>query len=580
MAHDAVRDQYIAKKRELSRAEAELSQMSLMTVDPKDIKAMESRIESTKIQIHEAEATLLQKYSKDLINTVSRVAKVLYPDPAALQNGIESPKKFAEEIAKPEVLSNLGAAVPGPGTGVMVAGKAIKIIDDIKEVAENSVEYLRLQQVIVGQQGALTKLMADKAQLESRDWKYNKMSLEARVKELQLDVKMHEELLAGITQQKVNPDFVPATPPAVTIENNAIKDKEYEISPVENQGKGYKKAPTVTFKGDSGKGAKAVAVLENGCITKIKVTDAGSDYSTAPNVELVYDDVPTISEKKTLEEAELEGLFQEVVIKSSDATESKKQTEDSYASSSSWNVNGWFFSASGSTKSANASANQSSYYANKEFEIGFRVAKVGFDRGGWFNPQIFKLSQAFYRLSKDIKVAKGLNVVDVKNCATMDALSKLNIWRDEDAKKDYLYALQAYPVAMIIAKDITIKIKNEQSESSSMKSVVENATASGGGIFCFSASSASSSKSTAESSYHGQHGEYYYIRIPGPQVIGYFLQFMPADNSEPFVPLMDGKDGKVSPVIEAFQLFDKAPELIKEAEANEAEKKNEPAATS
>jgi len=47
-------------------------------------------------------------------------------------------------------------------------------------------------------------------------------------------------------------------------------------------------------------------------------------------------------------------------------------------------------------------------------------------------------------------------------------------------------------------------------------------------------------------------------------VIGYFLQFVPQDNSVPYTPLITSSGS--SPVIDAFNLFDNAHQLIGESD--------------
>lgn len=158
-----------------------------------------------------------------------------------------------------------------------------------------------------------------------------------------------------------------------------------------------------------------------------------------------------------------------------------------------------------------------------------------------------------------MRVSPGLSIDEIKGKSkSQEDLKNLTEYYEDQKKVKYI--MPAFPVAMAIAKDITIKVKIEQEESHSAKSVVENASSSGGGFLCFSVSSASSSKNSSDSAYHGAHGEHYYIRIPGPQIIGYFLQLVPKDNSEAYQPNFN-KDG-TSDVIEAFQLYTQAKQLM------------------
>ena len=56
---------------------------------------------------------------------------------------------------------------------------------------------------------------------------------------------------------------------------------------VNNGGSGYTSVPTVTFKGGSGNGAKAAAVINiSGNVTAITVTDGGDGYVAAPTITI------------------------------------------------------------------------------------------------------------------------------------------------------------------------------------------------------------------------------------------------------------------------------------------------------
>lgn len=109
--------------------------------------------------------------------------------------------------------------------------------------------------------------------------------------------------------------------------------------------------------------------------------------------------------------------------------------------------------------------------------------------GGWFNPTIFKLSDNYYRLA-DIRVSKGLTKTDI-----------------------------------------------HKASAESSRQYMEQSDARGGGIFGFRANSGSSSKSQSESAYFGSTSNYFYIRIPGPQILGWFLELTPADNASPYQKL-------------------------------------------
>ena len=49
---------------------------------------------------------------------------------------------------------------------------------------------------------------------------------------------------------------------------------------------GFAAAPTVTFSGGGGSGAAATAVITNGRVSSINITNAGTGYSTAPTIAI------------------------------------------------------------------------------------------------------------------------------------------------------------------------------------------------------------------------------------------------------------------------------------------------------
>jgi hypothetical protein len=364
-----------------------------------------------------------------------------------------------------------------------------------------------------------------------------------------------------------------------------VQDGAVTTITIVNGGSGYTSAPKIAFAGPPAastgmkdtieaevkklEGAATVAAIPGSPgYWKLTIADMDEERSIVaietgllPQVEVK--EPALLSTPPTEEEAEISGMFQDILLKISESTQKDEQSLETQANSVQWGVNLWIGSASGQSSSASAKATQRSSFFNQEIEIGFRVAKVGFERGGWFNPQLFKMSHAFSRLA-DLRVSPGLTVNDVKGKSqaelkVLTEYDELDNTGKSNGKKDK-YILPAFPVGMAIAKDITIKVKMSQITSEAAKSVLESSSGASGGFFCFSVSGASSSKSSSEATFHGQQGEYYYIRIPGPQVIGYFLQFVPQDNSVPYIPLTTPSGS--SPVIEAFNLFDNADRLL------------------
>lgn len=230
--------------------------------------------------------------------------------------------------------------------------------------------------------------------------------------------------------------------------------------------------------------------------------------------------------------------FMDVILTSEAIQKKSEESSSSSASQSSWKVGGWFFSASHNESSASSSHHVASSEDSSKIEIGFRVMKVSIERGQWFAPNIFKMTQNFYHLSES-RCAPGINKDDIRNVISKtdaDAQLKKMLSYTVD-NKQCNYMLPSYPTAFVIAKDITIRVKISQEEMSENKSYVESQNSTSGGFFGFSASSAGNSKNCSESSYVGVRNNFIYIRIPGPQILGWFQQLVPLDVSEKYMPM-------------------------------------------
>lgn len=168
------------------------------------------------------------------------------------------------------------------------------------------------------------------------------------------------------------------------------------------------------------------------------------------------------------------------------------------------------------------------------------------------------MSHAFARLA-ELRAGAGLTIENFTKAVKDNSLPGATSY-DADGEK-HPYILPAYPVGMVIAKDITIKVETTQEDSSLSKHFEDNSWPASGGILCFSASASSSSSSSSETAYHGESHGNYYLRIPGPQILGYFLQFVPKDLSKKYEPMYT--DGKDNEFVKALQFFDKSMNIAK-----------------
>ncbi|KAJ7069144.1 hypothetical protein C8F01DRAFT_977064, partial [Mycena amicta] len=154
------------------------------------------------------------------------------------------------------------------------------------------------------------------------------------------------------------------------------------------------------------------------------------------------------------------------------------------------------------TSVTDAAASQASVDSSDTIDIAFRATLVTVDRGGWFQPQFFSESRAFYKVNPEISWAgpRGL--------------------------------LQGFPIAYLLVKDVVVRVTHQYIASASEKRNEAESAASAGGFLCFSYSSSSSSTSGSESSSYQQFSNGYIVKIPGPQILGYMVQLTGPDESE------------------------------------------------
>ena len=143
-----------------------------------------------------------------------------------------------------------------------------------------------------------------------------------------------------------------------------------------------------------------------------------------------------------------------------------------------------------------------------EIEIGMNIAKVGIERE-WFNPGVFSLTDDMYHLTS--KSVSG-QFTD-------------NGYNPDD------YILPCFPVAMLLARDVTIKLNvSDSSFYTDIHEAVSEASTSKSFIFY---NAGNGSKTTSKESETSDKRECMsiIIKIPTPQIIGYYLENTPEDKS-------------------------------------------------
>ncbi len=219
------------------------------------------------------------------------------------------------------------------------------------------------------------------------------------------------------------------------------------------------------------------------------------------------------------------------------AMESESSTSTSF-SQNNWNVNLFFGSAGG--QNSEASENFAAEYMSDDssIQIGMLATKVVIQRP-WMHPEIFNLSQKFFRVIKD-SITTNPKDNWVRSKLVPQALgggggvTAGTAGKNCEAVNRTMFP--AYPVALLIVKDVTIKIRCKSNRTQALQSYSEQNSSQGGGFLCFSVSreQASSASNKSANSY-AMAGDYVF-RIPAPQVVGTWLQIAPDDKSEELQP--------------------------------------------
>ena len=225
--------------------------------------------------------------------------------------------------------------------------------------------------------------------------------------------------------------------------------------------------------------------------------------------------------------------WSEIHIESNVSNEYTSSSSSSSSSISSFNCNFWIGSYSSSSGSDQASNETRSMSQNLHVEINMRTTYVTADRSGWFDPSLLDMSKSFMRGTGAGSYTSWSEWKKKQDGSdqTPDEAAKA-ITEDTDFKpRGYL---AAFPAGYILVKDCVIKITSSASDLSAFKKHFDQQSQSSGGFLCFSHSSASRSSNDSSASTSKQASDGIVVRIPGPQILGYIMQLVGKDDSQPF----------------------------------------------
>lgn len=254
--------------------------------------------------------------------------------------------------------------------------------------------------------------------------------------------------------------------------------------------------------------------IENLC-AKIKLSNALLTEKPAPPPKTNDKSQPQTEVKESIAPKKVPKGFMQVVIEESASTMNNSSNKSASSSASTCGAN-FFFCGCSSSESSSASIFES-YTASEKctIEIGMSVAKVEIERD-WFNPGLFALTGDMYNVTSR-KIAPN-NVS--KSEFDGDRLLKM---------ADCVFP--SFSTAFVVARDVTVRLTTEKAVSSETAMAMEQHAAKGGGFLFFSGSKSSSSSASASGAHVSSKSNSTTIRFTDPQIIGYYIEATPADNS-------------------------------------------------
>ena len=259
-------------------------------------------------------------------------------------------------------------------------------------------------------------------------------------------------------------------------------------------------------------------IQKNSLETQIKMLEA--KLSRTDNFEEIFSD-------STTPPSVPEGFTQFNIVHNNALAESSNF--ESLSTQNSTSTSGfWTFKSKKIKTKTESELEQLCQNDSTEIEIGMNVTKVGIERE-WFNPGIFSLTEEMYN------VAEKTNTNQNKESDQVIRISHgIGSGSQKDMETLCHDIFPCYPTAMIIARDVTIKITTHNSEeTTSIKKITKEASSSKT-FFVFNAGDNSRSYTSSGKSKSENDGRSITIRFTTPQIIGFYLQIIPKDVSQPY----------------------------------------------
>ena len=268
--------------------------------------------------------------------------------------------------------------------------------------------------------------------------------------------------------------------------------------------------------------------------SQIQISKAANGVNGTGNTEA---DVADVMPNKS------DDLFTQIIINTSMSAVMSKSSKESAGSSSQTRASFFLGGYSSSETSNSSKETTGDENASMNIQIGMNVAKVQIERS-WFDPGVFQLTKDMFSFA-GVQIAPSAETpfIGSDDEAVKERFKKMNET-----------ILPAFPVAFIIAKDVSIKFSSESGVSASFAESVEKQAAKGGGFLCFSSNSSSASSNSQSAAVANSNSKTVTVRFTAPQILGYYMQAVPEDKSI-HITETEGNDMSIVGFISNFKLM-------------------------
>lgn len=491
MGTDYLTLEYQSKKALLTSLEAELRTLVSNNIDSETIERLESETAALKEAMISDEKSYYSAFTDAQVKAIKLAFEIASKGDMV---GFISGGSQAVQSALSNVTSNVDfASILGIDTKNSGSNDIItELIKCTYDLYDNHLNYFKSFDKLMDTQLALTSA-------QSNDYQDQIEILKEKIRLLKQELN---QLAVVLTSNAVNNPYVSAVQKAKS-QVKASTDAEEDEDKIESLNEG------INVLGGDGDGE----------------TDTDINMNILPTSK--YDEDTT---------------FTDIVFNSSDIQTLSLENQNSTYFKLGDSMGSLFFNSSSNTEYSASSSEFVQDMYSEGFTIGMRVTKVTIDRGGWFDPSIFELSSSFMRLNPKILTGAGLTVDQVLEAyngkdnkyerGNYSEIQKLITTSDGGRN-----ILPAFPSSFIIVKDVVIKstMKSFNKEHyNQFRNITANTTSH---IFGFRMSGGYTTQSYMGYNQSSDGTVNFYMRIPGPQILGWFMELTAKDNASKYESL-------------------------------------------